>query len=279
VAIQRGDHFRMKRACFFLFSFFFVASACNSPKGKDSEDTLSAAASARDSIAGEDYSDEGEYYENLSCDDLRDKNVLLHFAMQHAFTSSPTSSFDTSQIVAVSGHFIDNKSLQTLVWIADYPMPSCGDGCNLVMLFSCDHVARMIFSTTAGVFSKEDVRDLNGDGVLEIIAGNSICRMGECHEHYEIFNLADTAKNVLYHAHSFSYVEETWGDNYEGYFKKGDTISVAISPTLVDAGNGILKIKQVREVKTYNGGKTIDGIRADLITGFDSAVVSLKKIK
>src|ERR1044071_6908274 len=109
----------MKRTLF-LFCFSIFLFACRSPENNRlKEDSIAAA--MRDSLSEEEHSDEGEYYENLSCDDLRDKKVLLHFAEEYPF--GYTGSFDTSETLVMEGHFIDNKSMQTLVWIRDYPMP------------------------------------------------------------------------------------------------------------------------------------------------------------
>jgi hypothetical protein len=280
LAVQRADHFLMKRAYFFLSCFFPVLFACNAPQ-ENAGAKDSALFKALDSIqrVAKDPMDEWMDEDSISCEDLNNKSIVFRIARQHAFLSSYSGTIDTTNTLVLKGHFIDNKTEQTLVWIADYPMPSCGDGCNLVMLFSCEDKAKLLLNINTGVFTKENVRDLNNDGVLEIITESSVCRMGECHSHYEVFNLAGTVQNFLYKAHSYSLVEESWGDNYEGYFDKGETLLVEISPKLVDDGNGIYKIKQVREVKTFNGGKTIAEITGNMIRRIDSSFVPLKKIK
>lgn len=265
----------------FLFFFCGFLFACHSPQ-ENAAAGDSALRKALDSAihADELDIDEGEFYENISCADLENKSVIFHFAKAHAFTSY-INTFDTSNVLLIKGHFIDNKTEQTLVWIADYPMPSCGDGCNLVMLFNCGSVARLLMNFNAGVFTKENVRDLDNDGVLEIVAESGICRMGECHSNYDIFNLADTVQNMLYHAHTYSMLEEeNWGDNYEGYFKKGDTLRDSIGSRLVRApGDNVYKVMQVRKVEIYNGGKKVKEMEQQKIVRIDSSIVPLKEVK
>lgn len=259
-----------------LFSVCFLF-ACSPPR--ENPTAKKDSVSARDSFSEENYSDEGEFYENISCADLENKSVVLHYAKDHAFSSYDT--FDTTNVLVLKGHFINSQTEQTLVWVADYPMPSSGDGCNLVMLFSCDQVARLLMNITTGVFTKENVRDLDNDGVLEIVAESSICRMGECHSHYDIFNLADTVQHMLYSAHTYSQLEEeSWGDNYEGYFKKGDTLRDSISSRLVrNPGDNAYKVMQVRKVEIYNGGKKVKEMEQQKIIRVDSSLVPLKEVR
>ncbi len=223
----------------------------------------------------DDYSkDDGD--DSVSCEELGNKKIISHFIEEARSEIGVFETADTSNMFLVNGHFTDKNSTQTLVWIEAYGLPSSGDGSNLLMLFSCGKNAKMIFCTTCGVFSKNDIRDLNGDGLSDMISESSIDRMGECHDDYRIFNLKDIKMNLLYEARNDSYICDS-SDNYD-FLKRGDTIERSISHQLTDKNNDhVFEIRQVRKITTFYGGKTKSEIAKREKTTVDSCIIPLKK--
>lgn len=211
----------------------------------------------------------------FSCDDLENKKVIY----QQALLARPgdASEIDTSEILVVRDHFICKDSISTLIRVEAHAGLSCGNGCNLLMLFSCSEHPKMIWSGPVGEFTKDSIRDLNNDGIVEIINHSGTAWMGECDSYYQIFNFAGGKQNMLYKTFGYSYIGCGFGNESVNHRKAGDTIGLNIKTELIDADhNSIFEAKQYREYQIFNGGKTEKEAAQREIHKCDTLVISLK---
>lgn len=268
----------MRRFVFFLVCFSLFLFDCNYPQEKKSEADSIPAAVVRDPLSEEDYSDEGEFYENLSCDDLENKSVIYHLASENRFLE--LEDYDTSAVLILRGHFISADSISTLIMLPGMSGPPCGTGCNLLLLYTCGSVARFAYSDNTGSFTAKDVKDLDADGIPEIFTEYGMMRMGECSDYTIIYNLKGGKRNTLYEGYSHSSIGCGFGDMNAASFHKGDTLGVEIKSELIDSDkDGVFEVKEIREFKICNGGTTEKEIMDRQIVRIDSTFVPLKKIK
>ena len=268
-------------SCLFLWS---CSNTTDRSREQDSMFRDSVAKSKADSIANRRYKvvddpslwyDLDAVFDTMQCTTLHDRKLLLGIAMQNDLHVE-NGDIDTSDVRFFVGHFSDSDSLQTLVLMSGYDMPSCGDGCNKAMLFSCDPKVHLLWAGFTPYFTESCIRDLDKDGVLEIIATSSVEHMGECHSRYEILNLKNRELNELYSSDSYSYVSCGFAEEYD-IFDKGDSISAVIKDSLVDPDHdGIFQVCTMRKRCYFNGGKTESQIVDKQLEKVDTVVVSLK---
>ena len=231
-----------------------------------------------DSVAQDDYSKDDDQLDNLTCDALDNKNVIYRQMMEN--DSYGFIKYDTSDILIVHGHFISADSNSTLVLIPGDSGPPCGSGCNMLLLYSCGEKTKLVLNLFSGSFSRKDICDLDNDGILEIITGYEIMNMGECMDCYQIKNFANGKENILFESYSNSVIGCGGGDQSISWKKKGDTVGTEIKTALIDPDHdSIFEVREFREFKIFNGGKTEDQAIEREIHKYDTIVVPLKKLK
>ncbi|HTL82161.1 MAG TPA: hypothetical protein VL651_10675 [Bacteroidia bacterium] len=269
----------MSKKAFVVLLPFFVLSCGNPvekpPVSADSQKKVSSV----DSIPPDDPNeDDGyEFLDNLTCEDLNDWGTLQNILKEDPEYSSLSFS-ESSEHFTIQRDFLGNGKTQTLVFIEAYGASSSGGCSNYISLFSCDSMARLILSDISGSFTESDIRDLDNDGVPEIISTCSILHMGECHDRYEIFNFKNGKRNFLYQSDAYSYIGCGFDDNVS-WLKKGDSIGEDIHDSLVDPdGDHVWEIRSIRSKKIYAGGKLDKDIISNEIKQTDTFLIPLKEI-
>src|ERR1041385_2405960 len=149
----------MKTICLlFIFAFFISCNSPNEPGEKLKWDSTPAAAiKTNDSIVDDDPESEndGEYLENLSCDDLENKKVIYDLIREN--DSYGFIKYDTSNILVFHGHFISSDTLSTLIFIPGDAGEPCGTGCNMLLLYNCGERVTFVLTDRSGSFDGKDI--------------------------------------------------------------------------------------------------------------------------
>lgn len=213
--------------------------------------------------------------DTISCEDLDNPAVIYALALEEQENDFPA--FDQLDFFTVRGHFSSTESEQILIRIESHAGVSCGTCCNMLLLYSCENKIRKIWSGYTGNFTRENIRDLNQDGLLEIESGCGFtwsCTLGE---RLTIFNLANGKEHVLYESYSENYMNEACGDQMRAPYRNGDTISYFFHDKLIDPDeDGIYEVRRIRESNLFRGGKTEAEMNQRMQTVMDTVIVALK---
>lgn len=182
---------------------------------------------------------------------------------------------DSSEFFSTEDYFIDSNSKNRLVLIGGYAGMSAGSADNLLILFSCEDTFNILWSGQLGNISLSDIKDLNGDGVKEIICTSYTMYMGECVDSYSIFNFKDKEQNFLFEAHSRSIIDCGFDNTIESH-ESGDTLEINFDCALINRNNQKFEVRQVQTIKTHNGGKTYDEILKNIRVELDTSFINLK---
>ncbi len=232
------------RSLYLILLFSLISlSACNFPKvNKASTET-----------------------EKLTCADLADIDQIIPIATStiNAHKNDNiwnlSTPVDTSRFFSIEDYFIDAKRKSRLVWLGFDAGMSAGSANNLLMLFNCADTPVLIWSAQVGLINKDEIKDLNQDGIKEIVCTRSMMWMGECNESYNIFNFKGGHQNILFAANSQSYID-CGNENYNERYKIGDTLENSSECLLMPPGkSSSWQVKQIHTLKIHNGGKT-DGL-------------------
>ncbi len=200
--------------------------------------------------------------EKLICADSADINQIIPLATSvvkahnndKIWNLSPP--VDTSRFFSIEDYFIDAKIKSRLVWIGFDAGMSTGTANNLLMLLNCADTPVLIWSAQVGLINKDEIKDLNNDGVKGIVCTSSMTWMGECNDSYSIFNFKGGHQNILFIANSQSFID-CGNDNYNERYKKGDTLENKRKCILLPSGKSkYWQVKQVQTLKIHNRGKT-----------------------
>ena len=170
---------------------------------------------------------------------------------------------DTTEFFVTDDYFTNPKTKTRLVLIGGIAGLSAGTEDNMLLLFSCADSLKVIFSAQWGDFAQSDIKDVNGDGIKEIIYQSSMMWMGECNDSYSIFNFLDGNQNVLFSANSFS-ILGCGLENLSDRYKKGDTLEIKSDCSLTKVNNKY-NVKNIQTIKVHNGGRTDEEIEKKLI--------------
>jgi len=184
------------------------------------------------------------------------------------------SSLDSSKFYAIDDHFTSSATKERLVLIGGQAGASAGSANNLLLLLSCTDSIRVLWSGQVGNIEQNGIRDLNGDGIREIICESEMVWMGECSEYYHIFNFEKGKLRTLFEASSRS-VLDCGLDCLGATYKQGDTIETTLACTLVPNRERRYQVQQIRTVKVHNGGVTNDEIKMNLTTAVDTVFIDL----
>ena len=219
--------------------------------------------------------------EKLTCTDLEDINHVIPMAESiiNAHNNNKiwnlSAPADTSRFFSIEDYFIDAKSKSRLVWLGFDAGVSAGSANNLLMLFNCADTPVLIWSAQVGLINKDDIKDLNNDGIMDIVCTRSMAWMGECNESYNIFNFKDGHQNILFAASSQSFIN-CGNDNYNERYNIGDTLESSSECLLMPTGkSNSWQVKQIHTLKIHNGGKTDELIMKRLKVVVDSFTIEI----
>ena len=179
-------------------------------------------------------------------------------------------------LLNLEDYFINQREKHRLVLIDGEAGFSSGNADNLLLLFSCKDTLSVLWTEQIGDFTLSDIKDLNGDGVKEIVADYFSIWMGECSGAKEIFNFKDMKKNVLYISRSHSSHPKCGGGFVENRFSEGDTVSNNFDISLKKMQGGKFMIQQVQNIEICGGGKTEKEFIEKLKISIDTTFIEIK---
>ncbi|NOS92537.1 MAG: hypothetical protein HOP30_11485 [Cyclobacteriaceae bacterium] len=182
---------------------------------------------------------------------------------------------DTTDVFIIEDYFISSKSKHLLIRMDGEAGMSSGTANNLMMIASCTDGIKVIWSGQVGEFSQSDIRDLNNDGIKEIVIRTSMMWMGECNSSFSIINFVNGTENTIFSRHSRSVVDCGF-DNHAELSKSGDTLVSNYECEVEYAGSNVYEVNQVRTIKVSKGGQTDDEVINNLAVTTDTARIKLK---
>ena len=215
----------------------------------------------------------------FDCNSITNKEFLYHIA-DSLITNHKGGEyfslrdFDTADVFITEDYFTDNKTKTTLVLMGVEGNPSDGTGQNLLILFSCGNTYRIINAAQSGTFTPLDIRDLNGDGVKEIVVQSSQAYEGTCSDLYEVISFKDEKKQTLFSRQSTSDVN--CGIDLSERYKTGDTVEHKFDCSLINNKTGTYNIRQIETIKINNGGTNDSEVVGNLIIKTDTTQITLK---
>lgn len=211
------------------------------------------------------------------CNTTVDKSEIIRVAMDLVNNNDgeiiwSLTEIDTLGIVIYEDHFVSAECKNTLAIIDGYTMSmSSGNADKLLLLFSCDEMPKVLWFEQGPEVSPDDIVDLNGNGLKEIILKSQSLWMGNCNDAYEIISLSKGEKKTVYKANSYSRID--CGGLIEMLeLNIGDTLSNMNEFQLENEENGY-NLRVDNTIKIYNGGNTEDEIYDKLIKVSSTNVV------
>lgn len=184
------------------------------------------------------------------------------------------SEIDTADFFTTEDHFINATTKNRLVIVGGEAGLSAGSANHLLLLFSCADSLRVVWYEQTGKVTAADITDVNGDGIKEIISNTGGVWMGECFDHYSIYNFKEGNKNTLFSAQSTSLLGCGHDDMAEA-FKKGDTLENRYDCSLQKLNDKTSVVRKIQTVKIYQGGETEEEINNRLKVVVDTTTVRL----
>jgi hypothetical protein len=262
-----------------LFILIVLMISCNSPRQNSPVLKTDSIAKRDSGISVDDPNMDDPDMDGLeptiTCDSLENISTIMQQVKEN--DSYGFIRYDSTQTLVLHGHFISADSISTLVLVGGDSGPPCGTGCNMLLLYRCDSVASLVLSQNSGLFSEADVRDLDGDGVMEIITGFDWMNMGECASYFQVFDFKGGKSNLLFENSGFDYFGCGYGDENVKHYKNGDTIGLELKTDLIDPDHDhIYEVKEYRDYKIFTGGKTEDEVLKNAEHRLDTVMVKLK---
>jgi hypothetical protein len=184
------------------------------------------------------------------------------------------SDVDTSNIMVIKDYFISRESKNKLILVSGSAGLSAGSASNLLILFACSDTPAVIWAGQESGFLQNDIRDLTGDGIKEIVCTTTAQWMGECDNIFEIFNFRNGNKNSVYKAHSISIIDCGGEESYE--HSKGDTLEDLYNCSIIELKGQQFAIQQIHTVRIFNGGTKEHEILARSLISSDTATIRLQ---
>lgn len=240
------------------FILLIVYAACNNPEPRTVSDQKS----------------------KFDCRTLVDKKTIYNIAQSILDSGNSEhiwnlSEVDTTAYFTTEDYFTNTVTKNRLVLIAGTAGMSAGTASNLLILFACSDTLSIVWAGQVGPFTKADIKDLNNDGINEILSSTDWMWMGECGSSYYIYSFKNGKPHSLYEARSSSFVD-CGNESLNQIFKKGDTLANQISCSLLQKDNGYV-MQQIRTVKMHNGGETDEDILKNLAIRTDTAIIGLNQ--
>lgn len=220
-----------------------------------------------------------EQKSKFDCRTLADKKTIFNIAQSILDSGNNEhiwnlSAIDTTAYFTTEDYFTNTATKNRLVLIGGTAGMSAGTANNLLVLFACSDTLRIVWAGQTGPFIKEDIKDLNNDGIKEIVSGTDWMWMGECSSSWYIYNFKNGEPHSLYEAKSTSFIDCGKASLYQT-FREGDTLADQTSCTLQQRDKAYV-VQQTRTVKVHNGGDTDEGILKNIAITTDTAIVELK---
>lgn len=218
--------------------------------------------------------------QQFDCNSLTDKKVIYKIAKSIIDKHDNEqiwnlSEVDTADFFTTEDYLINPKTKSRLVLIGGNAGMSSGTADNLLILFSCSDSINIVWSGQIGDFEPSDIKDLNGDGIKEIVCTSSMMWIGECNDSYNIFNFKDGKQNFIFTSHSTS-VLDCGRYNLGELFKQGDTLEHKLDCSLAKLHDKEFNVQQIQTIKIHNGGQTDDEIIKNLRVVTDTTNIKLK---
>lgn len=173
---------------------------------------------------------------------------------------------DTNEYWVYEGHFVNTSVKNKLVLLGGKAGESAGTEDNLLILFDAKDPKKILWAGQTGDILKEQVKDLNGDGITEVVVTKSNTYMGECSEIFEIISFRKAKREILFSKRSWSVIDcgsqEVWK-----MYKMGDTLQAQYVHELVSVKDNVYQVREKGLVKIHAGGSTDKEMKAKLITG------------
>ena len=185
------------------------------------------------------------------------------------------SEVDTTNYAVSEDYFINDTTKSRLVLLSGKAGLSAGSANHLLLFLSCADTLKVEWAGQFGGIRASGIRDLNGDGIMEIVSESGMTWMGECDEHYGIYNFRDGKQHVLFSALSTSFLN-CGIENPAEQYKKGDTLETKFDCSIVMTRDKKFMVQQIRTVKIHNGGHSNEEIIKNLKVSIDTSLVGLK---
>jgi hypothetical protein len=216
----------------------------------------------------------------FDCNSLSDKKVIYSIAKSIIDKHDNEQiwnlyEIDTTDFLSIEDYFTNTRSKNRLVLIGGRAGMSSGTADNLLILFSCSDTFHVVWAGQVGDFKQSDIKDLDGDGIKEIVCNSGMIWMGECDENYNIFNFKNGKQNLVYSAHSTSFID-CGKDNFDELFKLGDTLEHKFDCLLLKTKDNEYSVQQIQTSKIHNGGHTDEEIIKNLKVNIDTTTIGLK---
>lgn len=243
---------------FTVLSLIFLLLSCN-------KKTENKATEKNNSTKIETPSPPIQTKKEITCENLLEKEEAFKLGetlLEKGDGTWNLGELDTSSYFSTNGHFVNKEEKHQLIIIEGSAGLSAGNASNLWILLSCDEGNKVIFYKQAPMIDTKNIKDLNGDGIDEIIEEFFTMWMGSCYETYSIVNFVGGKQNTLYKKKSFSHIE-CGGLDYANIFSEGDTL---VSETKVELkeSEGKYSLIEKNTYKISTGGKTDDEITEKL---------------
>jgi hypothetical protein len=218
--------------------------------------------------------------EKYDCSSIQTNRVLYKIAKSVINASDNPriwnlSDVDTAGVFITEDYFVSSKSKHFLIRMKGEAGLSSGNANNLLMIVSCSDGIQIIWSGQVGEFNQSDIKDLNNDGIKEIVIQAGMMWMGECNESFNIINFADGTENTIYSVQSKSVVDCGF-DNLAERYKMGDTLENRYDCRVEYVGSNEYEVNQIHTAKINNGGQTDDEIISALTITSDSTRIKIK---
>lgn len=259
----------------FLYTIliFLLIAACDSPEPSPVfRDSVEKALQQTETIKSDSFPEVN--LDTVDCNDLNNPAVVYALAKDAQENGFPM--FDKLDYFTVNGHFTSENATEILIFIDAYAGGSCGSCCNLLLILSCESKLNVVWSGNCGTFSKSDVRDLNSDGIDEIVMNCGSTWSGELNEWFHIVNYKSGKENIVFEKQSSNYIYGSYGTEDWKKYQFGDTIHTYYRDSVSDADpNGNFSVIQIREREIYCGGKTEGEIDKRKKTVCDTVIIPL----
>jgi hypothetical protein len=185
------------------------------------------------------------------------------------------SEVDTTLYFETDDYFTNSQAKNKLVLLGGEAGGSSGTASCLLMLLNWSQKPQVLWAGQVSAIGDTDIKDLDNDGIKEIVMRTEISWMGECFSDFQVFNFKGGTQHELYDGMSHSIIDCGGADTIATRYKPGDTLSTEVTSSLINR-SGRYAVKRVSVYKIHNGGKDDDELMKNMKIITDSGVVELK---
>lgn len=173
------------------------------------------------------------------------------------------SEVDSTDIFMAEDYFTNAKTKSIVALVNGSAGLSAGSADNLIMLLECKgNRYKVAWAGQGGEFDATDIRDLNNDGMKEIICESGMVWMGGCYDYYTITSFKGGRENTLFTSESVSLIDCGLEDYGNRFFAVGDTLENTSTYKIIPQGKKYA-VEQTRTLKL----KTREGTNAEILSG------------